>query len=98
MQGVHLDAITARNEVEALIRNSPADRIISLGVVNGPNIWKTDLPATLDWLEPLTQTLGGRLWIAPSCSLLHVPVDLDSEHKMDAEIRTWLVSASPATA
>jgi 5-methyltetrahydropteroyltriglutamate--homocysteine methyltransferase len=93
VQGVHLDAINARNEVEALIQNSPADRIISLGVVNGRNIWKTDLAATLDWLEPVAKTLGQRLWIAPSCSLLHVPVDLDNERKMDAEIRSWLAFA-----
>lgn len=93
VQGVHLDAINARNEVEALIQNNPADRVISLGVVNGRNIWKTDLEATLDWLEPLGKRLGERLWIAPSCSLLHVPVDLDSERKMDAEIRSWLAFA-----
>jgi 5-methyltetrahydropteroyltriglutamate--homocysteine methyltransferase len=93
VQGVHLDAINARDEIEALIQNSPADRIISLGVVNGRNIWKTDLAATLDWLEPVAETLGERLWIAPSCSLLHVPVDLDSERKMDAEIRSWLAFA-----
>jgi 5-methyltetrahydropteroyltriglutamate--homocysteine methyltransferase len=93
VQAVHLDAINARDEVEALIQNSPAGRIISLGVVNGRNIWKTDLDATLDWLEPVAKTLGERLWIAPSCSLLHVPVDLASEQKMDAEIRTWLAFA-----
>jgi 5-methyltetrahydropteroyltriglutamate--homocysteine methyltransferase len=93
VQGVHLDAINARDEVGALIENSPSDRVISLGVVNGRNIWKTDLAATLDWLEPLAKTLGERLWIAPSCSLLHVPVDLESERKMDAEIRSWLAFA-----
>jgi 5-methyltetrahydropteroyltriglutamate--homocysteine methyltransferase len=93
VQGVHLDAINARNEVEALIQHSPADRIISLGVVNGRNIWKTDLEATLDWLEPVAKSLGERLWIAPSCSLLHVPVDLANERKLDAEIRSWLAFA-----
>jgi 5-methyltetrahydropteroyltriglutamate--homocysteine methyltransferase len=93
VQGVHLDAINARDETEALIQASPADRIISLGVVNGRNIWKTDLEATLDWLEPVAKSLGERLWIAPSCSLLHVPVDLTSERKMDAEIRSWLAFA-----
>ncbi|HUX27350.1 MAG TPA: 5-methyltetrahydropteroyltriglutamate--homocysteine S-methyltransferase, partial [Terracidiphilus sp.] len=93
VQGVHLDAINARNEVEALIQASPAKRIISLGVVNGRNIWKTDLEATLDWLEPLAKTLGERLWLAPSCSLLHVPVDLESERKLDVEIRSWLAFA-----
>ncbi len=93
VQGVHLDAINARDEVDALIQNFPADRVISLGVVNGRNIWKTDLAATLDWLEPVAETLGERLWIAPSCSLLHVPVDLDSERKMNSEIRSWLAFA-----
>ncbi len=93
VQGVHLDAINAHNEVAALIQASPADRIISLGVVNGRNIWKTDLEATLDWLEPVAKSLGQRLWIAPSCSLLHVPVELENEHKMDAEIRSWLAFA-----
>src|SRR5476649_2790044 len=65
-------------------------KVLSLGVINGRNIWKTDLNAVLDWLEPLAERLGERLWIAPSCSLLHVPVDLDSEQKLDAEIKSWL--------
>jgi 5-methyltetrahydropteroyltriglutamate--homocysteine methyltransferase len=93
IQGVHLDAINGRHEVEALIQASPAERIISLGVVNGRNIWKTDLEATLDWLEPLAKTLGERLWLAPSSSLLHVPVDLESERKLDVEIRSRLAFA-----
>jgi 5-methyltetrahydropteroyltriglutamate--homocysteine methyltransferase len=93
VQGVHLDAINARDEVEGLIQNSPAERIISLGVVNGRNIWKTNLEATLDWLEPIAQRLGERLWLAPSCSLLHVPVDLESEHKLDTEICSWMAFA-----
>lgn len=91
--GVHLDAINARDEVAELVASSPADRVISLGIVNGRNIWKTDLEATLDWLEPIAKTLGERLWIAPSCSLLHVPVDLAGEEKMDREIRSWLAFA-----
>ncbi|WP_376967923.1 5-methyltetrahydropteroyltriglutamate--homocysteine S-methyltransferase (plasmid) [Azospirillum sp. A26] len=93
VQGVHLDAINARDEVEALIAALPADRVVSLGVVNGRNIWKTDLGATLDWLEPVAKTLGERLWIAPSCSLLHVPVDLANERKLDEEVRSWLAFA-----
>lgn len=92
VQGVHLDAINARNEVEALVAASP-DHVISLGVVNGRNIWKTDLTATLAWLEPLSERLGDRLWLAPSCSLLHVPVDLTFEQKLDPEIKSWLAFA-----
>ncbi|MGC0151101.1 5-methyltetrahydropteroyltriglutamate--homocysteine S-methyltransferase [Chromobacterium vaccinii] len=91
--GVHVDAVNARHEAEALAAQLPADRVLSIGAINGRNIWKTDLNAALDWLEPLAQTLGDRLWLAPSCSLLHVPVDLDSEQKLDGEIQSWLAFA-----
>jgi 5-methyltetrahydropteroyltriglutamate--homocysteine methyltransferase len=91
--GLHVDAINARHEILPLIGMLPSHKVLSIGVVNGRNIWKTDLTATLDWLEPLAQRLGERLWIAPSCSLLHVPVDLDSEHQMDDEIQSWLAFA-----
>ncbi|MFM0738818.1 5-methyltetrahydropteroyltriglutamate--homocysteine S-methyltransferase [Paraburkholderia xenovorans] len=93
VQGLHLDAVNARAEVEAVIAQLPQDRVLSLGVINGRNIWKTDLASVLDWLEPVARKLGERLWIAPSCSLLHVPVDLDSEQKLDAEVRSWLAFA-----
>ncbi|MFX1682211.1 5-methyltetrahydropteroyltriglutamate--homocysteine S-methyltransferase [Mitsuaria sp. CC2] len=93
VQGIHLDAVNARDEVSALTAALPADRVVSLGVINGRNIWKSDLHAVLDWLEPVAATLGERLWIAPSCSLLHVPVDLASELKLDAEVKSWLAFA-----
>lgn len=88
--GLHVDAINGRSDVEPLIDMLPAGKVLSLGVINGRNIWKTDLNAVLDWVEPLAQRLDERLWLAPSCSLLHVPVDLDSELKLDAEIKSWL--------
>jgi 5-methyltetrahydropteroyltriglutamate--homocysteine methyltransferase len=93
VQGLHLDAINARAEVDAVIAQLPQDRVLSLGVINGRDIWKTDLNGVLDWLEPVAKQLGDRLWIAPSCSLLHVPVDLDREQKLDAEVRSWLAFA-----
>lgn len=91
--GIHLDAVNARDEVIQLKDHLTGLKVLSLGVINGRNIWKTDLNAVLDWLEPLAEQLGQRLWLAPSCSLLHVPVDLDSEDKLDAEIRSWLAFA-----
>lgn len=93
VQGLHIDAINARTEIEQVIQYLPVDKVLSLGVINGRNIWKTDLHATLEWLEPVHRVLQNRLWIAPSCSLLHVPVDLDGEQKLDAEIRSWLAFA-----
>ena len=91
--GLHLDAINARHEIQPLLNLLPSHKVISLGVVNGRNIWKTDLSAALKWLEPLAEQLGDRLWIAPSCSLLHLPVDLANEQNMDAEIKSWLAFA-----
>jgi 5-methyltetrahydropteroyltriglutamate--homocysteine methyltransferase len=91
--GLHIDAINGRHEVVPLLAMLPAHKVLSLGVINGRNIWKTDLNATLDWLTPIAERLGDRLWLAPSCSLLHVPVDLDSEQKLDSEIKSWLAFA-----
>ena len=91
--GLHVDAINGRDDVLPLVNMLSEHKVLSLGVINGRNIWKTDLTAVLDWIEPLAQRLGDRLWIAPSCSLLHVPVDLRSEQKMDAEIKSWLAYA-----
>ncbi len=91
--GLHIDAINAYDEIKQVVDWLPAHKILSLGVINGRNIWKTDLNATLDWLEPLQARLKGRLWLAPSCSLLHVPVDLASEDKLDPEIKSWLAFA-----
>ncbi|AET93142.1 5-methyltetrahydropteroyltriglutamate--homocysteine S-methyltransferase [Burkholderia sp. YI23] len=93
VDGLHLDAINARDEVAAAASSLPDTTVLSVGAINGRNIWKTDLNAALDWLEPLHASLGKRLWIAPSCSLLHTPVDLASETKLDADIRSWLAFA-----
>lgn len=93
VDGLHLDAIRARDEVAPAITALGPDKVLSLGVIDGRNIWKTDLHATLEWLEPVQRQLGQRLWIAPSCSLLHVPVDLEHEQALDPEIRSWLAFA-----
>ncbi|MCG6200424.1 5-methyltetrahydropteroyltriglutamate--homocysteine S-methyltransferase [Psychromonas antarctica] len=92
--GLHLDAINARHEVEPAITYLSEDKVLSLGVINGCNIWKSDLNGILEWLTPIHHKLQQRLWIAPSSSLLHVPVDLQSEHKLDPEIKSWLAFAT----
>ncbi|WP_457328995.1 5-methyltetrahydropteroyltriglutamate--homocysteine S-methyltransferase [Rhizobacter sp. P5_C2] len=91
--GLHIDAINGRDDIQPLLNILSPLKVLSLGVINGRNIWKTDLNAVLDWIEPLKERLGDRLWIAPSCSLLHVPVDLASEQKLDADLKSWLAYA-----
>ena len=91
--GLHVDAISAPAEVSRVADWLPSHKVLSLGVVNGRNIWKSDLNSTLGWLEPLNEKLGQRLWLAPTCSLLHVPVDLSREQELDRDIRNWLAFA-----
>lgn len=91
--GLHIDAVRGKAEVNQIVDSLPVDKVLSVGAIDGRNVWLTDLNATLDWLEPIANKLGDRLWIAPSCSLLHVPVDLDSEQQLDDDIRSWLAFA-----
>lgn len=90
--GVHLDLVRAPQQLDAFAPWS-ADKVLSVGVVDGRNIWRSDLARVLERVTPLAKALGDRLWIAPSCSLLHVPVDLSAETKLDDELKGWLAFA-----
>ena len=92
--GLHLDAVNAADEIPQALGRLGAERVLSLGVVNGRNVWRSDLNRLLDMLEPIAAELGDRLWIAPSCSLMHIPADLDLETELDEEIRSWLAFAT----
>ncbi len=85
--GLHIDVVRAP---EQLATFADYDKVLSVGVIDGRNIWRANLNKELDLLEPLKQVFGDRLWIAPSCSLLHVPYDLSVETQLDADIRSWL--------
>jgi 5-methyltetrahydropteroyltriglutamate--homocysteine methyltransferase len=91
--GVHLDLVRGATQLDALLEEWPRDRVLSAGIVDGRNIWRTDLDAALSTLQAAHQKLGDRLWIASSCSLLHVPVDLAHEKKLDEELKSWLAFA-----
>ncbi|HEY9097334.1 MAG TPA: 5-methyltetrahydropteroyltriglutamate--homocysteine S-methyltransferase [Thiobacillus sp.] len=91
--GIHVDCVRGGDELSQVIDWLPATKVLSVGVIDGRNIWKTDLAAVLDRFDGLHQRLADRLWIAPSCSLLHVPVSLAAESRMDAELKNWLAYA-----
>ncbi|MDB6080189.1 MAG: 5-methyltetrahydropteroyltriglutamate--homocysteine S-methyltransferase [Akkermansiaceae bacterium] len=91
---LHYDAVRGEAEVDALIAAFPEGKILSLGVVDGRNIWKNDFEASLALLKKAEAKVGAeRLWVSASCSLLHSPVTLAGEKKLDAEIRDWLAFA-----
>jgi len=89
--GLHIDLARAPEQLDAVVKAVPQNRLLSLGVVDGRNIWRADLAALLDRLEPLAAQRD--LVLAPSCSLLHVPVDLQLESRLDDELKQWLAFA-----
>ena len=91
--GIHIDVIRAPDLLPALLDRLPAYKVLSAGVVNGRNVWRCDLQSTLNQLKEAEERLGDRLCIAPSCSLLHVPVDLDNETTLDPQLKSWFAFA-----
>ncbi len=90
VEGIHLDLVRGAGQLDAFLEDWPADKVLSAGVIDGRNIWRADLDKALDSLQAAKQQLGDRLWVASSCSLLHVPVDLAHEDKLDGELKGWL--------
>ncbi|MFN4291835.1 MAG: 5-methyltetrahydropteroyltriglutamate--homocysteine S-methyltransferase [Permianibacter sp.] len=93
VDGLHVDAVRGAADLDAIVDAWPKERVLSLGVVDGRNIWRTDLRAALAQLSRAQQKFNGRLWVSTSCSLLHCPVDLDAETRLDPELRSWLAFA-----
>ncbi len=92
--GLHLDLVRAPQQLEALLQKETSGLYLSLGLIDGRNVWRSDLNRAFESVETAVAKLGtDRIQIAPSCSLLHSPVDLDLEKKMDAEIRSWMAFA-----
>ena len=94
VQGFHIDLVRAPEQLDGWLKVLPADAILSAGVVDGRNIWRNDLRTSLSSLQRVRLALGERLWVASSCSLLHVPVSLDAEINFDGEVKPWLAFAS----
>ena len=88
--GLHVDAVRAPEELAQAADWLPLSKVLSVGIVDGRNIWKNNLDRSLAILEPLRATRAGKFWLSASCSLLHVPLDLVAETGLSAEIRPWL--------
>ncbi|MEM5773947.1 MAG: 5-methyltetrahydropteroyltriglutamate--homocysteine S-methyltransferase, partial [Anaerolineaceae bacterium] len=94
VSGLHVDLVRAPEQLGDVLRCVPPEMSVSLGVVDGRNVWRTDLPRALAVIKEAAAALGEeRVVIAPSCSLQYVPVDLDQETKLDNELRGWLAFA-----
>lgn len=94
VDALHIDLTRAEGELEPILARIPDSLTLSLGVVDGRNIWRNDFEHSRLLIETARQRLGSdRLWLAPSCSLLHTPVSLRHETSLDPEIREWMAFA-----
>jgi 5-methyltetrahydropteroyltriglutamate--homocysteine methyltransferase len=93
LAGLHVDAVRAPEELNAVLAQWPLDRELSIGVIDGRNVWRTDLDQALNTLRAALPQRAGRVWLAPSCSLLHSPMSLAADASVEPEVRTWLAGA-----
>lgn len=92
VQGLHADLVHGKDQLAELNASLPADWLLSLGVVNGRNVWRADLNSWFKRLQPLISQRK-QLWIGSSCSLLHSPIDLSTETRLDKEVLSWFAFA-----
>lgn len=93
--GIHAD-LTRGSDLffTEMLAKVPDGVVLSLGIVDGRNIWKNDLSASLDKVERAVQTLGQDcVWVGPGCSMMHAPVDLNQETALDPQIKSWMAFA-----
>jgi 5-methyltetrahydropteroyltriglutamate--homocysteine methyltransferase len=92
--GLHLDLVRAPEQLDTVLAKFPSELVLSLGVIDGRNVWRANLPKLVDRLQPVVARLGSdHVEIASSCSLLHVPIDLELETALDPDLITWLAFA-----
>jgi len=95
VEAIHLDLVRAPQQLEKAMDLLPEKMMLSLGMVDGRNIWKTDMADTLRRIDRTVATLGSeRVMLAPSCSLLHCPVDLECEEHIGPSLRERLSFAT----
>ncbi|RMH93096.1 5-methyltetrahydropteroyltriglutamate--homocysteine S-methyltransferase [Lysobacter pythonis] len=94
VDGLHVDLVREPGQLSALLADWPDGRVLSLGLVDGRNIWRTDPDAALALARQARAKIAAdRLWLSPSCSLLHVPIDLRLEKALPADLKDWLAYA-----
>lgn len=96
---LHIDLVRNPEQLDDILNGIPESLSLSLGVVDGRNIWKNDYEKSLSFIKKAIEKLGyERVLIAPSSSLLHSPCDLDFETTLNPEIKNWLAFAKQKVA
>jgi 5-methyltetrahydropteroyltriglutamate--homocysteine methyltransferase len=87
VHGLHIDLCSAKEDLKTLFSNWPQHKILSLGIVNGRNVWRNDFQQSLDLVLPIKEKWRENCWLSSSCSLLHSPRDLDDEEGLHPDIK-----------
>jgi len=91
VQGLGLDFVRGRHNLDLVAGGFPEDKVLAAGVVDGRNIWRVDMEAALATLDQITAHVpSDRLWINPASSLQYVPIDVGMEDKLDTQLTEWL--------
>ncbi|MGE5419179.1 MAG: 5-methyltetrahydropteroyltriglutamate--homocysteine S-methyltransferase, partial [Chloroflexota bacterium] len=94
IDALHIDLVRAPEQLKPVLESFPEEKILSLGLVDGRNIWKDDYVNSLFLIQAAAEKLGpDRIMIAPSCSLIHTPLDLEmetDEKNLPSEIKQWM--------
>ncbi|MFM2486389.1 5-methyltetrahydropteroyltriglutamate--homocysteine S-methyltransferase [Celerinatantimonas yamalensis] len=90
IDGIHLDLVRGFEQLNQALQVWPKNKVLSCGVVDGRNVWRADMKKWISQLQPAQKKWGDQLWLAPSCSLLHCPVNIEREEHLDSELRSWL--------
>lgn len=88
VEGIHIDLVYGKYNLLDFIKKIPSTWLLSLGVINGRNIWRADLVKHFQSILPILKNQH-KLLIGSSCSLLHTPIDLQAETKLSPEIKSW---------
>ena len=96
VDALHIDLVRCPSQLDDILKTpfTLSKTMLSLGLVDGRNIWKNDFQRSLRSIDKAKEILGeDRIMIAPSCSLLHVPYDLENENdekSLTKEIKNWM--------
>ncbi len=93
--GLHIDLVRGPGQLAEVCAKLRPEQVLSLGVIDGRNIWRADLVSIIDHVQPIIEQRGPQaVEIASSCSLIHVPIDLALETDLDPDLKSWLAFAT----
>lgn len=91
--GLHIDAVRAGAELRTVVDWIPMDMVLSIGIIDGLDLWRTDIDAAIAQLRFARERHPGPIWIASTCSLQHLPYRVNENATIDAELCSWLAGA-----